>query len=242
MTIFTTAGSKLFIGGQRAQKSTDFVVADFTSETWVEIADIEGLGSAGDTSEGVKFTAISDARVRNLKGPRDAGTMEVVAGLNAVDPGQIAVVAAEKTAYDYAFKIEMPDAPPLLTGVATITIAAPGVVSRVAHGLVLGDAVKFSTTGALPTGITAGTTYYVIAAGLTADAFQLSATPGGAAITTTGTQSGVHTMISIPTGSRRYFIAKVMSQAEVFDQANSVMKMNMSLGINSNIVRVAPFN
>lgn len=242
MTIFTTAGAKLFIGGQRAQKSTDFVAADFTSETWVEIADIEGLGQAGDTSEAVKFTAISDARTRNLKGPRDAGTMEVVAGLNAVDPGQIAVVAAEKTAYDYAWKIEMPDAPPLLTGVFTVTIASPGVFSRVAHGLVLGDAVKFSTTGALPTGLTAGTTYYVISAGLTADAFQVSATSGGSAVVTSGTQSGVHTMNSVPTGSRRFFIAKVMTQAEVFDQANSVMKMNMSLGINSNIVRVAPFN
>jgi len=51
----------------------------------------------------------------------------------------------------------------------------------------------FTTTGALPTGITAGTTYYVIAAGLTANAFEVSATRGGSAVNTSGSQSGTHT-------------------------------------------------
>ena len=50
----------------------------------------------------------------------------------------------------------------------------------------------------MPTGVVAGTTYYVIATGLTVDAFQFSATLAGAAVNTTGTQSGVHTL------TRRY--------------------------------------
>lgn len=81
-----------------------------------------------------------------------------------------------------------------LLGVTTITIATPGVVTRAAHGLIAGDSVQFTTTGALPTGLIAGTDYFVIAAGLTAGAFQLSLTVGGAAINTTGAQSGVHTL------------------------------------------------
>lgn len=49
------------------------------------------------------------------------------------------------------------------------------------HGYAAGDAVVFSDlTGG--TGITAGTTYYVIAAGLTADDFKVSATRGGSTI------------------------------------------------------------
>lgn len=40
------------------------------------------------------------------------------------------------------------------------------------------------------------------------------------------------------TPSERYFIAKVMSVREQLDTANNVMKLNMGLGINSNIVRV----
>lgn len=80
-----------------------------------------------------------------------------------------------------------------IVGTPTITIASPAVVTLTNHGLVAGDQVKFTTTGALPTGITAGTAYFVIATGLTANSFQISATSGGSAINTSGTQSGVHT-------------------------------------------------
>lgn len=75
----------------------------------------------------------------------------------------------------------------------TVTIATPGVVTWTDHGLIAGASVTFTTTGALPTGIVAGTTYFVIAAGLGANSFQIAATQGGAAINTTGSQSGVHT-------------------------------------------------
>lgn len=83
----------------------------------------------------------------------------------------------------------------MLGNVFTVTIASPGVFTDVAHGLTTNDTVKFTTTGALPTGLTAGTTYHVIAAGLTADAFEVSATQGGAAINTSGSQSGVHSVL-----------------------------------------------
>jgi hypothetical protein len=78
----------------------------------------------------------------------------------------------------------------------TITIASPGVISWTAHGFSAGQPVQFLSTGALPTGITAGTWYYVIAAGLSTNTFQIAATAGGTAINTTGSQSGVHTGFS----------------------------------------------
>ena len=75
--------------------------------------------------------------------------------------------------------------------VVTVSIASPGVVTWNAHGLAANTAVVFTTTGALPTGLVAGTTYYVTSP--TTNTFQLSATSGGTAINTTGSQSGVHT-------------------------------------------------
>ncbi len=75
----------------------------------------------------------------------------------------------------------------------TITIASPAVVTWTAHGLLESQSVVFSTTGALPTGLTPGVVYYVVGASITTDTFQVSATPGGAAINTSGAQSGVHT-------------------------------------------------
>lgn len=83
---------------------------------------------------------------------------------------------------------------------ATISIASPGVVTWTSHGLLANDPVKFSTTGALPTGLTAGTTYYVKTV-LTADTFTLSATSGGTVIATSGSQSGTHTVVSAPFGA-----------------------------------------
>jgi hypothetical protein len=83
-----------------------------------------------------------------------------------------------------------------ITGTVTMTIASPAVVTKTTHGLTAGRVVRFTTTGALPTGITAGERYYVISAGLTADDFQISASSGGAAINTSGSQSGTHTVTS----------------------------------------------
>ena len=86
----------------------------------------------------------------------------------------------------------------LTSGTVTMTIASPALATQTAHGLKSGTPISFTTTGALPTGVVAGTTYYVIATGLTANDFQFSATVGGSAVITTGTQSGVHTL------TRRY--------------------------------------
>jgi hypothetical protein len=81
----------------------------------------------------------------------------------------------------------------------TMTIANPCVVSLTAHVFNNGDAVVFSTTGALPTGLTAGTTYYTrltSSAAFNLYETQAQAIAGGTTgrIATTGTQSGVHTI------------------------------------------------
>jgi hypothetical protein len=57
----------------------------------------------------------------------------------------------------------------------------------VAHGLTTDDRVFFSTasTDAIPTGISTTTLYFVLASGLTADAFKVSTTSGGTALDVT---------------------------------------------------------
>jgi hypothetical protein len=85
--------------------------------------------------------------------------------------------------------------PNVTVGTFTVTIATPAVFTKATHGLTENDTVQFTTTGALPTGLLPSTTYYVIAAGLTANDFQVSATYGWSAIATSGSQSGVHTAI-----------------------------------------------
>ena len=77
-------------------------------------------------------------------------------------------------------------APDPLGSGSTITLTTSAAADDIldtttAHGFVAGQAVRFATlTGGA--GLTAGTTYYVIAANLAAQTFQVSATPGGSAI------------------------------------------------------------
>jgi hypothetical protein len=115
----------------------------------------------------------------------------------------------------------------------TITIAAPGVVSWVGHGLSVGTPVIFTTTGALPTGITADTTYYAII--VDANSIRLATSfanaLAGTAITTTGTQSGTHT-------ARRGAIAQQfgpqdtlsVSSRQNIDGADFIIRGSRSIG------------
>lgn len=71
----------------------------------------------------------------------------------------------------------------------TISIASPCVITQ-ANTYAKDQTVRFTSTGALPTGLGANEKYYVIAAGLTTSSFQVSLTQGGTAVNTSGTQSG----------------------------------------------------
>lgn len=79
-------------------------------------------------------------------------------------------------------------------GNPTISIASPAVITLANHGLSANDLVIFSTSGNLPTGINAGQIYFVLAAGLGSNTFEISDAAGGTPVTTTGTQSGTHTL------------------------------------------------
>lgn len=87
-------------------------------------------------------------------------------------------------------------------GTATISISSPGLVGFTAHGMKTGDAVYFTTTGALPTGVSANTQYFAIV--MDANSFRLATSfanaLAGTAINTTGSQSGVHTLRRSPFG------------------------------------------
>jgi len=83
-----------------------------------------------------------------------------------------------------------------VVGTFTSTIAAPAVLTLTSHGLYTSQRVALTTTGALPTGLAAETNYWVIR--VDANTFRLATSLAnafaGTAITTTGSQSGTHTI------------------------------------------------
>ncbi len=94
---------------------------------------------------------------------------------------------------------------PGMASAVTISNASPGVVTWTDHGLRADCPLKFSTTGVLPTGLTAGTQYYVKTV-TSVDTFTVTATPGGAVINTSSAGSGVHTASAFPVLPANYTI------------------------------------
>ncbi|MGO4672984.1 DUF3383 family protein [Bosea sp. 2YAB26] len=115
------------------------------------------------------------------------------------------------------------------TSTVTITIATPGVVTWTGHTLVNGDPIVLTTTGTLPTGLTAGTTYYVVSQAT--NTFQLAATVGGSAINTTGSQTGVHTATNPQYGGSiaEYIESKGYDRSFVFYHTDATLYPALAL-------------
>lgn len=109
--IFATSGSKVYIGGPLAAQTDDFVLGDFSGQSWIEIGWLETIGAFGDEASVITFDAIDAGRTQKLKGNRNAGDMQLVCGIDYEDAGQAALRVAEGLPNNYAFKVELNDAP-----------------------------------------------------------------------------------------------------------------------------------
>jgi microcystin-dependent protein len=87
--------------------------------------------------------------------------------------------AVSRTTYSYLYAAIMP----VLGTVSAVDTGTETITCSASHGLVAQDAVMFQ--GTPPTGLSAETVYYVIAAGLTATAFRVALARNGAAINLT---------------------------------------------------------
>jgi len=111
----------------------------------------------------------------------------------------------------------------------TVTIASPGVVTS---NVPLADdtAIRLITTGALPTGLTVGTLYYVINS--TGTTFNLSTTVGGSAINTSGTQSGTHRILSRGENLANLANASGVPTVQNFTIISDINRFVFALGCN----------
>lgn len=112
MPLRPVAGEKIFIGGILADKATDFVVADFAAQIWVEIDGWSQKGEYGDAATLITQAIINRGRDAKQKGTNNSGQMQNVFVELSEDPGQQAMLAAQVTKNNYAIKVESNDAPP----------------------------------------------------------------------------------------------------------------------------------
>jgi len=122
------AGAKIYIGDTTLDtKAADFAEGDFSAQTWTEIDGWESMGGVGDQAEIITTNLINRNRTLKQKGTRDAGTMENRFAIKRGDSGQDALIAAEATNDNYAFKIEFDDS----AGVSPTTLYFIGLVTDV---------------------------------------------------------------------------------------------------------------
>lgn len=115
--MYPVGGSRIYIGDAAIDDQDDeFVAADFDAVTWTEIKGWVQMGAHGDAAALVSSDQIGNKRTKKGKGNRNAGSMENNFDVVADDPGQLALVAAEKTDDNYPFRIVYNDAP--MTGIA----------------------------------------------------------------------------------------------------------------------------
>lgn len=113
MSLYPVAGCRIYIGGVLADKATDFVAADFTSQTWVEVDGWSQMGQIGDAGALITTPLINRGRDVKQKGTANAGSMQNVFAIVPGDAGQTALraAAAPSNKSNYAFKIELNDKP-----------------------------------------------------------------------------------------------------------------------------------
>jgi hypothetical protein len=104
----------------------------------------------------------------------------------------------------------------IVSKIVTMDLTSNVISTTGPHGLPDGASVVLSTTGALPTGLTAGTTYYVVSTGsLLSYELQVALTSGGAAIDLSGSQSGIHTMRLAAIAAARNYDMNVYGTADL---------------------------
>lgn len=125
MAVNSANGSRFSIGTTLACAN----LADYQSDVFTAVGEVEDLGEFGDESAEIVFTSLADGRVRKFKGPRNAGTVNVTCGDDPNNVGQDAMVVAEASTLDYNFRVEFNDAP-TVSGTPSVHYFSGKVMSK----------------------------------------------------------------------------------------------------------------
>lgn len=229
--VSTAAGALLYIGTTATNGVTD---------SYINVGEVTEIPEFGRVYNAVKYNPLASRGTQKFKGSYDDGSVAVSMGKDLTDAGQAAMVVARDSDFDYNFKVvDNDDTPPIVAVTVGISVATPGLVTLAAHGLPAGTAVTFAAgAGALPTGISAATTYYVCAgATLLTNTFSVASSLAnalaGTGLATTGSAGVGNTMTSIPVGTTIMFKAKVMSYTTARGGPDNVIMAKASLEIKS---------
>lgn len=237
--VLTMSGTRIYIGENPMPSKTSVVPTDFDGVNWIEIDGLYNVGELGGEQTFNTFELINSEWMQVSKGSRDGGTMTNQFVPMALDPGQIKVLeAVEDKCGKYPIKVER-GAECVSEATVTFNIDDPGTVSWEGSNFQAGQPVVFTNEdGALPAALTAGTVYYVIEDGLTADQFSVSATAGGAGIEFEDAGTGTSTGTAAPPGLTDLFQAMVGDGARSGGGKNDGYFRTWNFRVNGRIITI----
>lgn len=110
---------------------------------------------------------------------------------------------------------------PVFTEAGTFVNGSATITTPVPHGLELGDPIRLTTTGALPSGFATGTTYY--ATPITPTTFSLAASVAGTPIVAGSAGSGVHTWAQHGASLNRIYCIAAAENARLVMRNNTAI-------------------
>ena len=103
----TGAGARIYVGPVNTTADT---TSAYSGLSYVEVGSVESIGEFGDSAQSVSYMTLADGRVKKAKGGKDAGDVTVTCIHDPLDAGQNAMITAEGTSFEYAFKVVLADA------------------------------------------------------------------------------------------------------------------------------------
>ena len=181
-TVLTVFSAQEYTISEKPTSIASISTTDFQS-TQVFGVDNTEIAAGGDN---VASVALIQGGARYLEVPPvtfSGGGGASAAATASIAGGLVTAVAVTNTGSSYETVPTVAIAKPRRVIPTSGITAATDTIAYTAHGLVANEEVKYNNGGGTSaTGLTSGTTYYVIASGLTVDAFKVSATDGGTAI------------------------------------------------------------
>jgi hypothetical protein len=200
----TLSGNEFFI------QNTDDAIESYINNNLLMVRDTGG--AIVDLTSGTVDALDASAQTIGFTGLGFTDTVTVYATVevNLAAPLIKTLNRARYVAFDLSHKI--------LTSAVNISTET---FTYTAHGYSSGDAVVYYNGGGTSVaGLTSGTTYYVISAGLTANAFRVSASSGGSAVNLTGTGNDLQYFFKVGGGtSLNLGVADIFSVDAVYKAA-----------------------
>lgn len=106
MGLSVSSGQKFYIGPIAPTTPVD-PTAYAALGSYTQLGNLESVSPFGDSASQITFSDMARQRINKFKGARDGGQVTISAGHDPLDVGQIALIAAEKTQFAYAFKLDL---------------------------------------------------------------------------------------------------------------------------------------